>query len=216
MTTLLSAALAGLFVALLRGGTVRGLAFLPMRGRRVVLVAFLMQLPVLYFPAEKASSHLNFQRYLLFLSYLLILAIVWKNRRLSGFRAIGLGLLLNLTVMIANGGFMPIQPRVLESFGHQHMATKMESGYRVLHSKDVLLTREETHLWILSDVFAFDPPLLSPTAFSPGDVLIAAGAFLLIQSAMLSSPATRPVAPPTRALSNAPTNSGSSELHGKG
>jgi len=175
-----------------------------------------MQLPLLYFPADKGSSHLNLERYLLLLSYLFILAIVWKNRRLSAFRAIGLGLLLNLTVMMANGGFMPIQPEVLESFGHQHMAAKMESGYRVLHSKDVLLTRKETRVWILSDVFAFDPPLLSPTAFSPGDVLIAAGAFLLIQSAMLSSSATRPVAPPTRPLSNAPTNSGSSALHAKG
>jgi len=213
---LLLVALAALLVALLRGGTLRGPAFLPMRGRNVVVAAFLMQLPILYLPAEKGSSHLDLERWLLLLSYLLILAIVWKNRRLSGFRAIGLGLLLNLTVMMANGGFMPIQPGLLERFGHQHMVTKMESGYRVLHSKDVLLTRKETHLWILSDVFAFDPPLLSPTAFSPGDVLIAAGAFLLIQSAMLSSPATRPVAPPTRALSNAPTNSESSELHAKG
>jgi len=188
---LLLAALAGLLVALLRGGTVRGLASLPIRGRGLVLVAFLMQLPLLYLPAEKGSSHLNLERCLLVLSYLLILAIIWENRRLSGFRAICLGLLLNSTVMMANGGFMPIQPGVLEGFGHQHMVAKMESGYRVLHSKDVLLTREETRLWILSDVFAFDPPLLSPTAFSPGDVLIAAGAFLFIQSAMLSSRAIR-------------------------
>jgi len=188
---LLVAALGALIIALLRGGRIRGLALLPMRGRAVVLVAFLMQLPLLYFPAEKGSSYLNLERWLLLLSYLLVLAIVWKNRRLSGFRAIGLGLLLNLTVMMANGGFMPIQPGVLEDFGHQQMVTKMESGYRVLHSKDVLLTREETRLWILSDVFAFDPPLLSPTAFSPGDLLIAAGAFLFIQSAMLSSRAIR-------------------------
>jgi len=182
-----------------------------MRGRAVVIVAFLMQLPLLYFPAEKASGHVNFERCLLLLSYLLILGVVWKNRRLSGFRAIGLGLLLNLTVMMANGGFMPIQPGVLENFGHQHMVTKMESGYRVLHSKDVLLTREETRLWILSDVFAFDPPFFSPTAFSPGDVLIAAGAFLFVQSAMLSSRARRPVPPLPHTLSSGRANSNSSE-----
>ena len=204
---LLLAALAGLLVALLRGGTLRGLAFLPMRGHRVVLLAFLMQLPLLYFPAEKGSSDLNFERCLLLLSYLLILGMVWKNRSLAGFLAIGLGLLLNLTVMIANGGFMPMQPRLLENFGHQHMVSKMESGYRVLHSKDVLLTREETRLWILSDVFAFDPPLLSPTALSPGDVLIAAGAFLFIQSTMLSCRAMRPVAPLPRTLCGDPARS---------
>jgi len=208
---LLVAALAGLFVALLRGGTVRGLAFLPIRGRAVVIVAFLMQLPSLYFPAEKGSTRLNLQLCTLLLSYLLLLGVIWKNRNTSGFRAIGLGLLLNLTVMLANGGFMPIQPGVLENFGHQHMATKMESGYRVLHSKDVLLTREETRLWILSDVFAFDPPLLSPTAFSPGDVLIAAGAFLFIQSAMLSSRAARLAARLPHALSSAGAKSKSSE-----
>jgi len=182
-----------------------------MRGRGVVVVAFLMQLPLLYFPAEKGSSHLNFERCLLVLSYLLILGIIWKNRRLSGFRAIGLGLLLNLTVMMANGGFMPIQPGILKSFGHENMVSKMDSGYRVLHSKDVLLTREETHLWILSDVFAFDPPLLSPTAFSPGDLLIAAGAFSFIQSTMLSSNPRRTLAPPPHALSSARPSSNSSE-----
>ena len=207
---LLFAALAGLLVALLRGGTVRGLAFIPMRGRAVVLAAFLMQLPLLYFPREKGSGRLDFERCLMLLSYLLILGVVWKNRSLSGFRAIGLGLLLNLTVMMANDGFMPIQPGVLETFGHQHMVTKMESGYRVLHSKDILLTKEETHLWILSDVFAFDPPLLSPTAFSPGDLLIAAGAFLFIQSAMLSSRAEGPVVPLCHTLSSARANSKSS------
>ena len=208
---LLLAALVALLVALLRGGTVRGLALLPMRSHGLVVVAFLMQLPLLYFPAEKGSSHLNFERCLLVLSHLFILATVWKNRRLSGFRAIGLGLMLNFTVMMANGGFMPMQPGVLESFGHQHMVSKMESGYRVLHSKDVLLTREETRLWILSDVFAFDPPLLSPTAFSPGDVLIAGGAFLFIQNAMLSSRAIRAVLPLPHTLSTARTNSNSSE-----
>lgn len=208
---LLLGALAGLLVGLLRGGRVRGLAFLPMRGRAVVLVAFLMQLPLLYFPAEKGSAHLNLERCLLLLSYLLILGIVWKNRRVPGFGVIGLGILLNLTVMMANGGFMPIQPGVLRNFGHEHMATKMESGYRVLHSKDVLLTREETHLWILSDVFAFDPPILSPTAFSPGDVLITGGAFLFIQSTMLSSNAKRRVDPPPHTLSSARANPNSSE-----
>jgi len=182
-----------------------------MRGRAVVLFAFLMQLRVLYFPAEKGSTHFNLQLCILLLSYLLLLGVVWKNRNTSGLQAIGLGFLLNLTVMMPNGGFMPIQPRVLESFGHQHMVSKMESGYRVLRSKDVLLTREETRLWILSDVFAFDPPLLSPTAFSPGDLLIAAGAFSFIQSTMLSSNPRRTLAPPPHALSSARPSSNSSE-----
>lgn len=208
---LLLAVLAGLLMALLRGGTLRDIASLPIRGRGAILVALLMQLPVLYLPAEKASGHLNLERGLLLLSYLLILGIVWINRRLPGFRAIGLGLLLNLTVMMANGGYMPIQPGVLESFGHQHMATRMESGYRVLHSKAILLMREETRLWILSDIFAFDLPLLPPMAFSPGDVLIAAGAFVFIQSVMLSSHAIKPMAPLPHTLSSAQANSEPSE-----
>jgi len=208
---LLLAAPAGLLVALLRGGTLRSLSYLPMRGHAVVVLAFLMQVPSLYFPGEKGSTWLDLQLCVLLLSYLLLLGVIWSNRNTSGFRAIGLGLLLNLTVMVANGGFMPIQPRVLESFGHQHMVSKMESGYRVLDSKDVLLTREETRLWILSDVLLLDSPLLSPAALSPGDVLIAAGTFLFIQSAMLSSCAARAMAPLPRTLSTARTSSKSSE-----
>ena len=213
---LLLAALAGFIVALLRGGTLRDLASLPIRGRGAILIALLMQVPIVYLPAEKASDHLNLERGLLLLSYLLILVIVWINRRLPGFQAIVLGFLLNLTVMMANGGYMPIQPRVLESFGHQHMAIKMESGYRVLHSKDILLTREETRLWILSDIMAFDLPILPPMACSPGDVLIAIGAFVFIQSAMLPSRKTRSVASLPHTLPSAQADSRSSEHDVKG
>jgi hypothetical protein len=52
-------------------------------------------------------------------------------------------------------------------------------------SKGIVLPREEANLWFLGDVFVVPRPFPLPSIFSPGDVLIAAGAFVLLQKAML-------------------------------
>jgi hypothetical protein len=63
-------------------------------------------------------------------------------------------------------------------------AASAETGTRVLATKDIVLPRDETRLWFLSDIFVVLPPFPIPSVFSPGDVLIAAGMFLLVQRAL--------------------------------
>jgi hypothetical protein len=120
----------------------------------------------------------------LLLSYALLLIVVWVNRRLSGMALIGLGLALNLLVMLVNGGYMPISPEALSMSGHTELATQ-EPGVRLASSKDVLLLTTQTRLWFLSDILVIPPPFPLPTVFSLGDAVIAVGAFWLTQRAML-------------------------------
>jgi hypothetical protein len=174
-----------LLIAVLRGGRLARLASLPLRWPALPIAAFALQSTVIYFPASWLLGSKNAAALILPLSYLVLLAVVWVNRRIPGMALIGLGLVLNLAVILANGGYMPVAPEVLQSIGHGDHVTAMEPGARVENSKDIVLPREQTHLWVLSDIFPLPPPFPIPSAFSLGDVLTAAGVFLAVQFALV-------------------------------
>jgi len=83
-------------------------------------------------------------------------------------------------VMLANGGYMPITREALIQAGKEYRLKEFDAGARPLSSKDVLLPKEETKLWILSDIFVAPPPFPIPSIFSPGDVMLAIGALVMI------------------------------------
>lgn len=89
------------------------------------------------------------------------------------------GLLLNLAVMLANGGWMPISPQNASRLVGAAAISQAAPGERI-GPKDVLLQPAEMQLGFLADRFML--PDWSPyqAAFSAGDILIAAGAFWLL------------------------------------
>ena len=121
------------------------------------------------------------QQMLFLLSLGLLLVFVWQNRRLTGIQIVGLGVICNLVVILVNGGLMPITPDTLTQINPgslpEHWRPHLHYGY----SKDVILLREQTNLWALSDILVLPPPFPRPTAFSVGDVLIAIGILVLLQ-----------------------------------
>lgn len=112
----------------------------------------------------------------------LLLVVVWFNRSRPGMSVLGVGLLLNLLVIILNGGLMPITPEMVGSLG----ISEWQPGQRLGATKDIVLPVADTRLWVLSDRFFLQLPSYS-VAYSIGDVLIAAGAFWLMWS-MSSKP----------------------------
>jgi hypothetical protein len=109
-------------------------------------------------------------------SQLLLLIFAWLNRYLPGMWILIAGLVLNMAVMIANGGFMPINPDTAERILGAERIASFELGSRIGY-KDILLPATETRLEWLADRFL--PPVWLPyqVAFSLGDVFIALGAF---------------------------------------
>lgn len=145
----------------------------------LVLVAFLPQLFIAYLPA----THFLIPRWLaaisLSVSLVIFLAFVWINRRLPGMPVLLAGLLLNLSVMAANGGWMPISPEIASRVSHRDVLRFIAPGDR-FGQKDILLQPKDMRLGFLADRFLL--PAWSPyqVAFSAGDVLIAVGAFWLL------------------------------------
>jgi hypothetical protein len=113
-------------------------------------------------------------------SLILLLIFCWLNWRVSGVWLLAIGLCLNLLVIVVNGGFMPINPDTARHLIPEAVLNTLQVGERFGYGKDVLLLPERTRLVWLSDRYLTPAWYPSPTAFSLGDIFIAAGAFWLM------------------------------------
>lgn len=183
---LLLAVIVSIVIALLRGGRLATVARVPVRWGVLAVAALAIQAWFIYqAPSQKAPGTWSWQEWLFLVSHLLLLGMVWANRNLPGVKLVGLGLLLNLAAMIANGGWMPVTPEAVVKAGFAGLAPSLEPGMRLYSSKNIILPAEQTRLRFLSDIFVLARPFPVPSVFSPGDVVVAAGVWVLIQSAML-------------------------------
>lgn len=91
------------------------------------------------------------------------------------------GLILNFSVITANGGFMPISPQTAEHLVDVKTIATMETGSR-FGFKDILLSKSDTRLEWLADHFLLPEQFPFRAAFSLGDIFIGAGAFWILAS----------------------------------
>jgi hypothetical protein len=177
---LLVAIVVSVLVALVCGGRLSGLAGLRVRYAWLVLVAVAGQALVVFNVVGQAPVlGLPLGRVLDAATTLVVLAVLWTNRRLPGLWLVGLGLVANLAAIVANGGLMPVAPEAIRAAGWRSPAP----GTKPYGSENIILPRAATRLWWLTDIIAARFPV--PSVFSPGDVLVALGLFWLIFDAMM-------------------------------
>ena len=151
----------------------------------LVLIAFLPQWFAFYLPPTRRSIPDQWAIVALVISQFLLLAFVGLNsyqqrfRNLFGFWLLGVGLILNLSVILLNGGLMPISPESVSRLVPDAIPGSWQIGSRLGTGKDIVLAVEQTRLWWLSDRFLLPLPGRD-VIFSLGDVLIAAGAFFVL------------------------------------
>ncbi len=180
---LLTAVVAGLAAALLRAGwTKRRLKPLSLKLEWLVVAAFLPQLLVFHLPATRSWVPDTWAPVVLVTTQALLLVFAWANRKEPGFWALGVGLILNFTVIVLNGGLMPISPETIRHLAPDLPASAWQLGQRLGDGKDVVLLPNTTWLSWLSDRFTLPRWIPYRVAFSIGDMFIAMGAFILIWS----------------------------------
>src|SRR5258706_1626334 len=145
----------------------------------LVFLAFLPQLVVLYLPNFRSGPNDSLSAACLIVSMLAFLGFAWLNRVVPGMSFLLLGLILNLTVIALNNGFMPISPHTASELISKQALQDFQAGDR-FGTKDILLLSESTRFEWLADRFL--PPSWFPYrfAFSLGDVFIALGAFVIL------------------------------------
>ncbi len=147
----------------------------------IVLAALAIQLIALF--GDLGSDDI-FRRILFIASYLLLIVFVFANVRRPSIALFGAGVLLNFLPIIANGGLMPITPETLQKTGDVPEDARI--GEWVRDTKDVLLERDDVHLYFFSDRLTSD---LSPfRAFSIGDLVLISGATFLLLDLLLPRP----------------------------
>jgi hypothetical protein len=177
MFILLTALLLGLTAGYLTGGRLRNLEHLSLRLPWLALVALALQLVAftrLGAPLDEGgvvALHLA--------SYGALVVFVLVNLRETGVVVTGIGMLLNLLVIILNGGYMPASRAALAAAGGSYAG-------QAFNNSEVI--GPGTRLGFLADVFAVPEWLPVSNVFSIGDVIIVVGVVYLIAASMRDVP----------------------------
>jgi hypothetical protein len=189
---LLVAVLAGLIAGLLRAWVTNQQFALPdLRAVWLVPLAFIPQWLVFSWSPMRDRMNEAIVAIVLVGSLLLLLIFAWANRQHRAFWVLGLGLFLNLLVIVLNGGLMPISPEMVKVLlPNAQSPEDWQPGHWLRGSKDIVLPEAETRLVWLSDRLLLPDWVPLERALSLGDVLISMGAFWLLWQAGGSSATT--------------------------
>ncbi len=180
---LLTAVVIGLLAGFVRAKRSKR-SFQPVRLKLewLVIVAILPQLLVFFIPSTSAHVSDTWASIILVSSLSLLLAFCLVNIQQSGFWLLGIGLALNLLVVILNGGWMPIRPEILMQNIPDTAQNAWQIGQRLGITKDMVLPLEQTRLWWLSDYFVTPGLFTTRYAFSIGDIILSLGIIAFIWS----------------------------------
>ena len=168
----------------LRRGSLAHLADVPVRGLWVPLTAFTAQAVLVHFPVVSPSTSATVGPLVIAVTYAAVVVFLAVNRLQPGVKLAALGACLNLAVMLANGGYMPVTLAALERSGHLDRREVRGDGVYVYGSKDVVLEDSEIRLGFLADALSLPRPIPLAASFSFGDLLIAAGVSIFAYTAV--------------------------------
>lgn len=162
MAWMLVVVVAAIIVAMFRGGKLSNLPDIHATGWPLLFVGFGMQIVADRLPDDQTTLAVG----LLLASYVALVVMVWLNRRSAGMWIAGVGIIMNLVVIAANGG-MPVLDAAVEIAGG--------SPDLVLGAKHVWLD-EATRLPFLADIIP-----LPGAVISLGDVFLAIGLGVFVE-----------------------------------
>lgn len=178
---LLWAVVLGVVLGFIRGGNIKQLGNLQLQAPWLIAIALGIQL--LIFPTLGGQALIKFgSSYFHFLSYFCLACFIlanWKNWEIP---LMGVGMVLNLMAITANGGYMPASVSALKKVG-QHDAAQ----YLVKHGKfgNVVRAGPNTVLDFLGDYLYIPQWIPLSSTFSIGDSIVALGLILLLSNGMV-------------------------------
>ena len=157
----------GLLLGLAGGGRMSNLARLKFRHPWLLAVAIVLRYVLVFTPLSRIEG----AQYVYASSLaLIVLWTVWHLKLLPGIWLVSIGGSLNLLVVLANAGRMPVDPTLAS---RQLGGILIERG----HMGQYTVLGPDTHLGFLGDWLSLGP---FPEAYSPGDILIAMGLALVV------------------------------------
>ena len=178
---------AALVIAVVIGGDVRRLSQLRIQHIELLLAAFAVKVAVALLGIAHSQIAVTVARPLNVVGAVLLLAVVWFNRRIPGAVLFGAGLTLNLIVIVAFGGRMPVLlPR--DADPNSPILALLRGGLDPLH----VALEHPQGLWFIGDIFTIPSIGGHSSLVSIGDLLMAAGIAWLIIRCSQRSPVVQP------------------------
>lgn len=178
--------LASVAVALMRGGRLANLGRLEFRFIYLLYLPIILQ-AVVYSPLPHLwNINILGTPYVYVFSMLIGVGVLLLNLHIPGLFLVLLGLLCNLLVIEANGGYMPVS-----------MEAREFAGMGVFTGVDTNLIEmtADTEFWFLGDIISTPRGVPGSNVYSVGDVLITIGGLWFIQAALVSSSRPTPDRP---------------------
>ncbi|HIS91868.1 MAG TPA: DUF5317 domain-containing protein [Candidatus Alectryocaccomicrobium excrementavium] len=170
---------AAILAGYLTGGRARNYLLQPLRG--VLLPALALAIEACFGLLAARWDPARWLGLATCAEYALLAAFLALNFRQRGVKLLALATALNFAVIALNGFSMPVTPIVYEDPNLAVWITRIESGAL----PEYTLVGWDAPLWFLGDTI----PLLGGLA-SVGDLLMAAGMFLLVFDLMRQKPAS--------------------------
>jgi hypothetical protein len=152
-------------VGWIRGGRLRNLTEIRVRLWWLLPLGFLLLAASALVPSEKHEIAVG----LVLVSYLPLLLFVWLNRDMPGMWIAGMGILMNFTVIVLNGGMPVLEEAVKIAGGSSDLA----------HDAKHVVLDENTSMPFLADVIPLPSAVLSL-----GDVFLAIGIGAFLEDQM--------------------------------
>jgi hypothetical protein len=175
----LEVCLLSLVVGLFRKGDVRRILDVEVKGLGWFISAPVILLPTVYLAHRNVEIFVKAGPFIFLLSQILILIGLFCNRKRSGVPIIFIGMLLNILVMAANGGSMPVNADLLPDLGLDDLSGWLTDPRVIKHT----LAGDQTRLYWLGDVIG--TPWPSARVLSLGDLIMMVGLFIMIQKLLV-------------------------------
>ncbi|HEY6041417.1 MAG TPA: DUF5317 domain-containing protein [Anaerolineae bacterium] len=170
--------LASVAVALMRGGRLANLGRLEFRFIYLLYLPIILQ-AVVYSPLPHLwNINILGTPYVYVFSMLIGVGVLLLNLHIPGLFLVLLGLLCNLLVIEANGGYMPVSMEARE-FAGMGAFTGVDTN--------LIEMTADTEFWFLGDIISTPRGVPGSNVYSVGDVLITIGGLWFIQAALVSS-----------------------------
>lgn len=166
--------LLALMASLFTGGRIRYVQEFELRALPIGIGAFAVQ--ALIFTSRSEAALGSWLPVIYILTMCSLVVFLWLNRRVSGIPVLMAGLMLNLAVIVANGGWMPVDPQALIATGQSERAALLVHAGR---AANCVLMSETSHLNFLGDRIVISSLGTLGSAFSIGDLVTLAGEAVL-------------------------------------
>lgn len=178
---LVESLIASIVIGKIRGGKLSRISYIRFKKVWLFIIALLIQLGIIVFSSIESSILFNYLKELYIASFILLFIGIIFNANFKSLWTIFIGAALNMVPFIYNNGKIPISIDGLKLAGLSDIAQYVHDGKLALYTP---ITEATKHAF-LGDIITIPAPYPFPQMLSIGDMLIALGLFIFIQSIML-------------------------------